>query len=239
MASSRPDRIEAAIVSWRREFGRNGAIHSEDLDELADHLRDIVEMRLSAGDTFSVAEAFARNQIGEADELIDEMKLVRRPPSYYRRLCVGLAAYAAFQTGIITAVVAGLSMTAYLYGIKPVQATNTYELSLLSVVAGIGLIEIIRKRFQLRRGGLGITHHRSILRTFGPVLGLIVILYLGLVFGDFWRWWLVSAGQFSDNRWSGFGWVVLLGLGGPVSALTAATSLHRWHPSLQGKFSGR
>ena len=204
------------------------------LDEFCDHFRDLVEARLEGGDPLDDAVDVARLQVGPPDQLIQEMGRVRRPPRYYRRWCVALAMYAVAQATFILARVAELSISAYSTGIPmPAQATGTYEVSAASVLIGLFLIAVISWRFGLASAGRRMAKTGSALASVAPIVGLGIVLLLGLIFADFWQWWLQAENQASSNPWDSAPWVLLIGMGGPVLALTVATILRRWHPALR------
>ena len=225
--------VDGVVASWRRDFVEVDAIRPDDVDELCDHFRDVVEARLGSGDSLGDAVDAARSQVGRPDQLIQEMSRAHHPPRYYRRWCVALAMYAVVHATLILARVAELSLSAYLTGIRlPAQATGTYEVSAGSVLIGLVLIVVISWRFGLTSAGRGMAKAGSALASIVPIVGLGIVLLLGLVFADFWQWWLQAESQASPDPWGSVPWVVLIGTGGPVLALTVATILRRWHPAL-------
>ncbi len=223
--------VDEVVASWRRDFVDVDAIRPDDVAEFCDHFRDAVEARLDAGDTLDDA---ARSQIGRPDRLIQEMSRVRRPPRYYRRWCVALAMYAVVQATLILTRVAELSISAYRTGISlPAQATGTFEVSAVSVLVGLLLLMGISRRFGLVSAGRGMAKAGSALSSIASIVGLGVVLLLGLIFADFWQWWLQAENHATSNPWDSAPWVLLIGMGGPVLALTVATILRRWHPALR------
>lgn len=233
MAPGGSHSVEETVASWRREFVDSDAIRSDDVDELCDHFRDAVEARLDAGESLGHAVAAARTQVGGPDALIREMGRAHRPPRYYRRWCVALALYAVAHATLILSRVAGLSISAYRTGISlPEGAPGVYEISAVSVLAGVILVAVISWRFDLVSAGRGMVKAGSALASIAPVLGLGIVLSLGLMFTDYWQWWLRSGNQTVPEPWGSMPWVLLIGTGGPVLALTIATYL-RFHPALQ------
>ncbi len=226
--------VDEVVAAWRRDFVEVDAIRSDDVEELCDHFRDVVEARLDAGDPLDDAVDAARSQVGRPDRLIQEMARAHRPPRHYRRWCVALALYAVVQATLILAWVAELSISAYRTGISlPAQATGTYEISAGSVLIGLILIMVISWRFGLASAGRGMAKPGSALASVSYIVGLGIVLLLALSFADFWQWWLQAENQASPNPWDTAPWVLLIGTGGPVLALTVATILRRWHPALR------
>ncbi len=227
-------RVDEVVASWRRDFVDADAIRLDDLDELCDHFRDVVEARLDLGESLGNAVDAARIQVGRPDELSQEMSRAHRPPRYYRRWCVALAMYAVAQATLILARVAGLGTSAYLSRKPlPAEAAGTYEISAGSVLIGLILVAIISWRFRLASAGRGMTTTGSALGSVASIVGLGIVLLLALSFGNVWQWWLEAEALASPNPWGTAPWVLLIGTGGPVLALTVATILARWHPALR------
>ena len=234
VAPSGSHRVAEAVASWRRDFVDADAIRPDDVDELCDHFGSVVQARLDAGCSFEDAVGAARSQVGRPDQLIQEMSRVQRPPRYYRRWCVALATYAVVQATLILAQVAGLGVSSYQAGITlPAQATWTYEVSAVGVLAGLLLIGVIARRFGLASAGRGMAQGGSVLASIAPIIALGIVLTLGLIFADYWQWWLQAGKQVSANPWDTVPLVMLVGMGGPVLALTMATILSRRHPALR------
>ncbi len=226
--------VDEVVTSWRRDFVDVDAIRPDDVAEFCDHFREVVDARLDAGDSLDDAVDAARSQVGRPDQLIQEMNRVRRPPRYYRRWCVALAMYAVVQATLILARVAELSISAYRTGIfLPADATGTFEVSAASVLIGLLLIVGIAWRFGLASAGRGMAKAGSAFSSIASIVGLGVVLLLGLIFADFWQWWLQAENHATSNPWDSAPWVLLIGTGGPVLALTVATMLRRWHPALR------
>jgi len=73
MASSDPvDRLEERVAEWRSYFRRRQTIHSADVEELEDHLRDEVASLSAAGLTTDEAFVVAVTRIGALDALAKE-----------------------------------------------------------------------------------------------------------------------------------------------------------------------
>ena len=230
----RVDEVDEVVASWRRQFFDADVMRSDDIEELCDHFRDVVEARLDAGDSLDAAFAAARSQVGGPDQLIQEMGRVHRPPRYYRRWCVALALYVVVHTTLILARVAELGISAYRSGVSlPAQGMGLYEVSAISVLVGLFLVAVISWRFGLASAGREMAKAGSALASITPIVVLAIVLFLGLIFGDFWQLWLQAEGQASPDPWGSLFWVMLIGAGGPVVALTAATLLRRWHPALR------
>lgn len=86
--------LDRAVVSWRREFGRERSFSTDDLDELEDHLRAAYELELELSPALAPARAFshALESLGRAETLSAEFTKVGG--GWWRRLLrVGHLAY--------------------------------------------------------------------------------------------------------------------------------------------------
>lgn len=233
MAAGGPDRLAQAVARWRRGFDLD-AIRSDDVDELCDHFTAVLQARLEGGESLAGAIQAAESQLGSPGHLVHEMQLAQRPPHYYRRWCRGLAAYAVAQAAAILVATAMLSLTVSRNTVPlPAQATMSYYVSSAVVVLGLALAALLAWRFGLFSGRHTMARTSSMVAATAPIVGLGVALLVGLVFLDFWHWWLTVDRQTGASPWDAVPWVLLVGSGGPVVALTLATIIRQRHPALQ------
>lgn len=142
--------------------------------------------------------------------------------------------YVVVHATLILGRVAELSISAYRTGVSlPDQGMGLYEISAASGLVGLFLVVVISWRFGLASAGRGMAKAGSVLASITPIVVLAIVLSMGLIFGDFWQLWLQAESQAAPDPWGSMFWVMLIGAGGPVLALTAATLLRRWHPALR------
>lgn len=86
------DDLEKAIRLWRRRIAREAVLSRQDLEELEDHLRSSVAVRLTAGDSAQEALATARQELGAAHDLAVEYRKVE-PKGWRNWVYAGLAVF--------------------------------------------------------------------------------------------------------------------------------------------------
>lgn len=96
MESSTQFNLETGIKTWRSEVKGQGALNSNDLDELENHLRESIEDLES--EQLSLEEAFfvARRRIGKPSELGSEFQKVNPGRLWSTRICWMLVGYLSF-----------------------------------------------------------------------------------------------------------------------------------------------
>lgn len=222
MAPGRSDRVAAAVDAWRRELGDGNRMRADDVEELCEHFREALEERLAGGSSWANAQDFARATLGDPDALVDELARVRRPPRWYQRWSAALAAYAVVHSGWIIGRVAILSLLAYEARLAPVELeTGVLEASLVSVAAGLALVVWIASRFQVFRAGAGLARG-SWLPMIGAVVALGPVLLFGVLFADYWSWWLAPGQRPSATPWETGITLLLFAIAAPVVALIGA-----------------
>lgn len=222
MATGRSARIDRALESWRRQLGDADTMRADDVEELCDHFREVLEERLAQGDDWREAHAAARASMGDPAALVAELARVRRPPRWYQRWSAALAAYAVLHTAWIVVRVAALSVVAYEAKPTPVElGTGVLEASWVSVVAGLVLVIWIANRFRVFSAGSGLTRGSS-LAVIVAVMVLGLVLLFSVLFADYWAWWLAPGLPSSPGPWGTISWMLLIGIAAPVAALTAA-----------------
>ncbi|QDV27580.1 hypothetical protein [Aureliella helgolandensis] len=140
--------IESAIESWKRSFGNNHAIGSEEALELESHLRDLTTELCQSG--LSEREAFmiGTMRLGHPSELECEFAKISPAAHWQRRVLWMLTGYIAMTVGgaIISTMVAIAGTGVAILGLNG-TATGVAMLAVLAL-GWIGLLVLIQRHSQ-------------------------------------------------------------------------------------------
>ncbi|MEN8182265.1 MAG: hypothetical protein ABFS46_06980 [Myxococcota bacterium] len=219
-------RLTDAVEGWWTELAGPDAIRAEDLDELCDHFRSLVEAEARAGVSIGQAADRARCRMGAPARLGEEFARVSTAPRVFRRWSARLAAYGLLHAVAVVALTAALAVAANARpDVRLAAAPGSLRFTGLAVLLAAAAVAFLIRGLgrppaanRLRRAAAAVLASAAI-----AVLGLS--LMLSVVFADYWSWWLGAHTPIGLDPWGAAGWLLLIGAGLPALAVTGALAL--------------